>query len=345
MNNNFQISIYLTLLVAATSSFIFNYFSLKFKNLKFSKSTKSEKRLSNNNIPTFGGISMSLSFLLSTRLLGEVESEILELAFFAIFITLIGLLDDTYNLNWKTKLLLQLLAVGIPIYTLQIYLQIEGLFNVDYNNYLNFFISIIWILLIVNSLNFLDNMDGLAATVSIFIAISLSLLSYTSNQFRLTDLSIVLFGSILGFLYFNYPTARLYMGDSGSLFIGYCLGFISILFSWNSEVNSFWNLPVPPVILFFSIPLIDFITVVISRLKNGNSPMTGGTDHISHRLINLGYSNSKVLLSFAIFSIFIFLITLTILFTNQIISIIAGFLYFIVVFITLIYVQKLQPLN
>lgn len=73
--------------------------------------------------------------------------------------------------------------------------------------------------------------------------------------------------------------------------------------------------------------------------------MTGGTDHISHRLINLGYSNSKVLLSFAIFSIFIFLITLTILFTNQIISIIAGFLYFIVVFITLIYVQKLQPLN
>lgn len=100
-----------------------------------------------------------------------------------------------------------------------------------------------------------------------FIAISLSLLSYTSNQFRLTDLSIVLFGSILGFLYFNYPTARLYMGDSGSLFIGYCLGFISILFSWNSEVNSFWNLPVPPVILFFSIPLIDFITVVISRLK------------------------------------------------------------------------------
>jgi len=345
MNNNFQISIYLTLLVAVISSFIFNYFSLKFKNLKFSKSKKSQKRLSNNNIPTFGGISMSLSFFLSIRLLGEVESEILELAFYAIFITLIGLLDDTYNLNWKTKLLLQLLAVGIPIFTLQIYLQIEGLFNVNYNNYLNFSISIIWILLIVNSLNFLDNMDGLAATVSIFIAISLSLLSYTSNQFRLTDISIVLFGSIMGFLYFNYPTARLYMGDSGSLFIGYCLGFISILFSWNSEVNSFWNLPLPPVILFFTIPLIDFITVVISRLKNGNSPMMGGTDHISHRLINLGYSNSKVLLSFAIFSIFIFLITLTILFTTQIISIVAGFIYFIIVFITLIYVQKLQPLN
>ena len=73
--------------------------------------------------------------------------------------------------------------------------------------------------------------------------------------------------------------------------------------------------------------------------------MTGGTDHISHRLLNLGYSYNKVLLSFAIFSIFIFLITLTILFTNQIISTFAFFIYFIVVFMALTYFQKLKPLN
>jgi UDP-GlcNAc:undecaprenyl-phosphate GlcNAc-1-phosphate transferase len=345
MSNDFQISIYLALFIAILISFTLNFTSLRFIKNNFSKSKKYEKRLSSQNIPTFGGIAMSISFFVSTRLLGEVESDILQLAFFAIFITLIGLLDDIYNLNWKAKFTLQVIAIGIPIFTLEIYLQIEALLNLNFNNLLNSLVSVFWILLIVNSLNFLDNMDGLAATVSIFIAISLSLLSYTSNQFRLTDISIVLFGSILGFLYFNYPSAKLYMGDSGSLFIGYCLGFISILFSWNSEVNSFWNLPVPPVILFFSIPLIDFITVVISRLKNGKSPMTGGTDHISHRLINLGYSSGKVILSFAIFSIFIFLITLTILFTNQIISIVAGFIYFIIVLITLLYVQKLQPLN
>ena len=345
MSNDLQISIYLALFIAILISFTLNFTSLRFIKNNFSKSKKYEKRLSSQNIPTFGGIAMSISFFVSTRLLGEVESDILQLAFFAIFITLIGLLDDIYNLNWKAKFTLQVIAIGIPIFTLEIYLQIEALLNLNFNNLLNSLVSVFWILLIVNSLNFLDNMDGLAATVSIFIAISLSLLSYTSNQFRLTDISIVLFGSILGFLYFNYPSAKLYMGDSGSLFIGYCLGFISILFSWNSEVNSFWNLPVPPVILFFSIPLIDFITVVISRLKNGKSPMTGGTDHISHRLINLGYSSGKVLLSFAIFSIFIFLITLTILFTNQIISIVAGFIYFIIVLITLLYVQKLQPLN
>jgi len=345
MRSDFQLSIYLALFVAISISFFLNFASLRFIKNNFSKSKKNEKRLSSKNIPTFGGIAMSVSFFASTRLLGEVESEILQLAFFAIFITLIGLLDDIYNLNWKAKFILQVIAIGIPIFTLEIYLQIEALFNLNYNNLLNSFVSIFWILLIVNSLNFLDNMDGLAATVSIFIAISLSLLSYTSNQFRLTDICIVLFGSILGFSYFNFPTAKLYMGDSGSLFIGYCLGFISILFTWNSEVHSFWNLPVPPVILFFSIPLIDFVTVVLSRLKSGVSPMTGGTDHISHRLLNIGYSINKVLLSFAIFSIFIFLITLTILFTNQIISTIAFLIYFVIVLITLTYFQKLKPLN
>lgn len=345
MSSNFQLSIYLAFISAIFISFLLNFFSLKYLNFNFSKSKKTEKRLSTKNIPTFGGVAMSLSFFISTRLLGEVENDILQLAFFAIFITLIGFLDDIYNLNWKTKFSLQILAIGIPIFTLEIFLQIEALLKVNYNNVLNSFVSIFWILLIVNSLNFLDNMDGLAATVAIFIAISLSILSYTTNQFRLTDICIILFGSILGFSYFNYPTAKLYMGDSGSLFIGYCLGFISILFTWNSEINSFWNLPVPPVILFFSIPLIDFVTVVFSRLKSGTSPMTGGTDHISHRLLNLGYSNRKVLLNFAVFSTFIFLITLTILFTNQIISTIAISIYIFVVCVALTYFQKLKPLD
>ena len=345
MSSNFQLSIYLAFISAIFISFLLNFFSLKYLNFNFSKSKKTEKRLSSKNIPTFGGVAMSLSFFISTRLLGEVENDILQFAFFAIFITLTGFLDDIYNLDWKTKFSLQILAIGIPIFTLEIFLQIEALLKVNYNNVLNSFVSIFWILLIVNSLNFLDNMDGLAATVAIFIAISLSILSYTTNQFRLTDICIILFGSILGFSYFNYPKAKLYMGDSGSLFIGYCLGFISILFTWNSEINSFWNLPVPPVILFFSIPLIDFITVVFSRLKSGTSPMTGGTDHISHRLLNLGYSNRKVLLNFAVFSTFIFLITLTILFTNQIISTIAISIYIFVVCVALTYFQKLKPLD
>ena len=164
-----------------------------------------------------------------------------------------------------------------------------------------------------NALNFLDNMDGLAATTATMIALSLVLLSYLTNQYKLTDISLVLIGSMLGFLYFNLPKARIYMGDSGSLFLGYCLGFISVLFTWNKSIDSSWIFQIQPVILFFTIPLLDFTTVIISRLRTGKSPMTGGTDHISHRLLKKGYSDKAVLLIFVIVSLLILGITLCIL--------------------------------
>ena len=153
----------------------------------------------------------------------------------------------------------------------------EGLLNVNLNNSLNLITTIIWIILIVNSLHFLDNMDGLAATTATMIALSLVLLSYLTNQYKLTDISLVLIGSMLGFLYFNLPKARLYMGDSGSLFLGYCLGFISVLFTWNKNIESSWIFQIQPVILFFTIPLLDLMTVVISRLKDGKSPTVSYT--------------------------------------------------------------------
>ena len=99
-------------------------------------------------------------------------------------------------------------------------------------------------------------MDGLAATIASMIAISMAILSFITGQYKLTDLSIVLIASMLGFLYFNIPKAKIYMGDSGSLFLGYCLGFISILFSWNSEMESSWIFQIQPVILFLQYLLL-----------------------------------------------------------------------------------------
>ena len=79
------------------------------------------------------------------------------------------------------------------------------------------------------------------------------------------------------------------MGDSGSLFIGFIFGFISILFDWNPEGESYLYSSIAPIFLFFTIPLLDFLTVFVYRIKNNISPATGGTDHISHRLLNQGY--------------------------------------------------------
>tara|TARA_E500000081_G_scaffold46846_1_gene50299 strand:+ start:4159 stop:5193 length:1035 start_codon:yes stop_codon:yes gene_type:complete len=341
----FQLSIFVVFFIGLFISLVFNKFSLNFQGYFKQDNREDEIRLSNVKIPTFGGISMSLAFLISIRLLGKVDSEIIQIAIYAVFITLIGFLDDRYNLNWKLKLFLQFFAVSTPIYLLNIYLNIEMLIGVNFSNNLNIFTTIIWIILLVNSLNFLDNMDGLAATTATMIAISLAILSYITNQYKLTDISVVLIASMLGFLIYNLPDARLYMGDSGSLFIGYCLGFISVLFSWNNSIESSWIFQIQPVILFFTIPLIDLTTVIISRIKQGKSPMTGGTDHISHRLLKKGYSNIQVLIIFIFMSIIVLVVTMGILYLNQTLSFLFLILYAFLVFAALFYFLRLEILN
>ena len=135
------------------------------------------------------------------------------------------------------------------------------------------------------------------------------------------------------------------MGDSGSLFIGYCLGFISVLFSWNNSIESSWIFQIQPVILFFTIPLIDLTTVIISRIKQGKSPMTGGTDHISHRLLKKGYSNIQVLIIFIFMSIIVLVVTMGILYLNQTWSFLFLILYAFLVFAALFYFLRLEILN
>ena len=342
--NEFQLPIFAVFILAFIISLLLNKLSLNFK--YFSKQDiDNQKRLSSLKIPTYGGISMSLAFLVSTRLLGKADFEIIQIAIYAVVITFIGIVDDRYNLIWKVKLLLQLVAVSTPIYLLDIYLNVEQLFGINLNNFLNLFSTVVWILLIVNSLNFLDNMDGLAATIASMIAISMAILSFITDQYKLTDLSIVLIASMLGFLYFNIPKAKIYMGDSGSLFLGYCLGFISILFSWNSDMESSWIFQIQPVILFFTIPIIDFLTVTISRIKSGNSPMTGGTDHMSHRLLKKGFTNNQVLFIFVLLSLIILIITLGIIYLNKIISLIFLFIYIFLVITSLIYFLNLEILD
>ena len=343
--SEFQLPVFLVFIIGLLISLGLNKYSLNFKKYFNHEKKDSEVRLSNLKVPTFGGISMSIAFLLSTRLLGKVETEVKQIAFYAVFITFIGFVDDKYNLNWKLKLLLQFFAVSMPIYLLDLFLNVEKLIGVNFNNNLNLLFTIIWIILLVNSLNFLDNMDGLAATTATMIAVSLAILSFITNQYKLTDISIILVASMLGFLFYNLPDAKLYMGDSGSLFIGYCLGFISVLFSWNPNIESSWIFQIQPVILFFTIPIIDFVTVVISRIKEGKSPMTGGTDHISHRLLKKGFSNVQVLIIFVIMSLIVLFVTMGILFLNQTLSYIFLIVYGFLVFVTLIYFLKLETLD
>ncbi len=341
--SDFQVSIYTASATAFIISSILCFSIIKY-NKNFITKSNNQKRLNTLNIVPLGGVAMAISFFISVRLLGEADSNIVSISVFALAISILGVVDDFLNLNWKLKIIFQFLFVGLPIYLLNQTINFEIFLGVDFSGRLNLIFTILWIIILMNSLNFIDNMDGFAALNSSFICLALTVLSFVYNQNYLADISFILLFTILAFTIFNFPPARIYMGDSGSLFIGFIFGFISILFDWNPTGESYLYSSIAPVFLFFTIPLLDFSTVFVYRIKNQISPATGGTDHISHRLLNQGYSVKSILLMFSVLNIFIFvLITLTILF--EFLSVIIFAIYLVLIIILFINFQKMQPLN
>ena len=342
-----QLNIYYVAILSIALSALFNWIILYVtKKYSFKKSSiVNEKRLVNKNTPPLGGVASAAAFFISVNFLGDAEYNFMIIGAFSLLISILGSIDDFFNLSWKIKLFFQSVFVVIPIIYLNIFLNIESLLGLDLNNSFNFFISLLWIILIINSINFIDNMDGLAVVVTGSICYQSILLTYSLNQNKLTDLSVVLLFVILGFFVYNFPPAKLYLGDSGSLFIGFCLGFLSILFTWNSEQDYLLSYTLSPVLLFFTIPLLDFLVIMWHRISNGISPTQGGTDHISHRLLAKGFSEKQVLFLFFIFSALNFLLILGYVFLNSTFSSIVLLFYLLQIIFLFNYFRKLDVLS
>ena len=343
--SNFQVSLTSAALATILLSIFLNWITLQRTKNFVPNKRKNEERLSSKYVPPFGGIACSIAFLISTRLLGQAESNFLYIGFFAVVISIIGLLDDLYNFKWYIKFIFQIIIVYIPLYNLNIFINFESLIGIEFNNSLNYIVSTIWIMLIMNSINFIDNMDGLAVIVSSAICIQIAVLTNYLNQYKLTDISILLLCTIGGFLFFNFPPAKLYFGDSGSLFIGFCLGFMSILYNWVPQDTTVYSSTLSPILLIFSVPLIDFLVVVTYRISIGKSPTIGGTDHISHRLLARGYNEKRVLAIFLGYSLGCFVLIYLSIFTSTQISFLLIASLFILYFITYLLSIKMKVLT
>ena len=202
----------------------------------------------------------------------------------ALALGLIGLWDDIKKLSPFPRFIGQSIAALVVSLLL---IAGNNLGNPTGSTVLDIIITIFWIVGICNSINFFDNLDGGAAGTTAISAIALTYLAINNGQTSIAALSLVLSGATLGFLIWNKPPARIYMGDAGALFLGVLLATLSIRLnpSTNSQIASFAT-----PILILAVPILDTTVAVVSRLRRRISPFQGGRDHLSHRLIRAGVS-------------------------------------------------------
>jgi UDP-GlcNAc:undecaprenyl-phosphate GlcNAc-1-phosphate transferase len=254
------------------------------------------RKLQASPVAYLGGLAIAAPITLGSLLVvfTSISSDIKNQFFLGLIIpslaiAFIGLLDDLYQLPPLPRFIAQS-GVGV-ITSLMLYLSDGGVQLFD-NPWINGVLTSLWVVTIINALNFMDNMDGLATGLSIVISLSLFILSYLNGQYLLAALCIAIFAACIGFLFWNRKPASIYLGDAGALYLGFLLAAISIRVDVNSNAEIIRVL-VP--LLIFAIPVIDISQVVISRVVKGKSPFEGGRDHLSHLLLNKGLGESKVL--------------------------------------------------
>jgi UDP-GlcNAc:undecaprenyl-phosphate GlcNAc-1-phosphate transferase len=205
----------------------------------------------------------------------------------AVLMFALGLYDDFREVSPPVKLVGQILVATLVIsFGDMIYFFPWPIANI--------ILTFVWLVGITNAINLLDNMDGLAGGVAFIAALVLSFFFWRANDFQLLVISLSLAGAILGFLLFNFPPAKIFMGDSGSLFLGFLLASLAI--ARRTQASNVFAIIMVPTLLFI-LPILDTALVTITRLMRGQSPVQGGTDHTSHRLIAFGLTEKQAVLT------------------------------------------------
>lgn len=236
-------------------------------------------------VPYLGGLAIVLGFAVSVAIgsallpISNVSSELAAILGVGAFLAFVGLFDDLRGLSPGLRLLLQITA-SVVVWNAGVRVELSGVV------WLDLVVTLVWVVGITNAFNLLDNMDGLAAGVSAIGAGAYGVIAAVNGQFLVGALAAGLAGCALGFLWHNSHPARIYMGDAGSTFLGFMLAVVGVKLAFDAPQTA--TIGVPIVVL--GVAIFDTSLVVITRVRAGVSPLTGGRDHLSHRLVALGMS-------------------------------------------------------
>jgi UDP-GlcNAc:undecaprenyl-phosphate GlcNAc-1-phosphate transferase len=243
-------------------------------------------------------------FIGAENVAGENNQQLKDLALTVLLPALVlgamGLFDDLRSLSPWPRLIAQSIVGTVVAFVIvengTIGTAFGGDFGADVGNgsWLNTLVTIVWIVGICNSINFFDNLDGAASGAVAIAALGVFFIAFDRGQELVSALSIVTAGATIGFLMWNKSPAKIYMGDAGALFLGIIISVATIRL--NPGITPTWHSLAIPLMLL-AVPLLDTCVAVFSRLARGLSPLTGGKDHLSHRLVRGGLTRPQAAIS------------------------------------------------
>lgn len=255
---------------------------------------KDNRRMHKKPIPRMGGLAIAIAFLLSAILFSDLDQQMRGILIGSVLIVILGVMDDIMTLRAWFKFLVQIIAAAIVVYsgcTIR-YFSNPNFFSsvsvIDLGRW-SIPITIIWIVAITNAINFIDGLDGLAVGVSAISATTLLVIALMVSEANVAIIMAALLGGCLGFLPYNFNPAKIFMGDTGSNFLGFILATMSIKGMF--KLYAIISFVVPFLIL--GIPIFDICFSIFRRLAKGQNPMKADRGHIHHRLIDMGFSQKQ----------------------------------------------------
>lgn len=251
---------------------------------------KDERRMHKVPIPRLGGLAIFLGFLISFLVFGTIEKEIRGILLGAVIIVILGVLDDIMTLKAMPKFIVQIAAAIVVVLH---GCRIEHFLGFNIPAWLSYPLSVFWIVAITNAVNFIDGLDGLAAGVSAISAGTMLIVALMLVPDPAAITSAVLLacivGACIGFIPYNFNPATIFMGDTGSTFLGFMLASISIFGLFKTYAVISFAVP----FLVLGLPIFDICFAVIRRVSHGQSPMHADRGHVHHRLIDMGFSQKQ----------------------------------------------------
>ncbi|OCA88275.1 undecaprenyl-phosphate alpha-N-acetylglucosaminyl 1-phosphate transferase [Bacillus sp. FJAT-27225] len=244
-------------------------------------------------MPRLGGLAIFLGVVTGFFAAGLHDQKVTGISIGAILVIIIGILDDKYGLSAKMKFLGQIAAAGIVVST---GLTIDFI-SIPFMEKINLGIwaipiTIFWIVAITNAINLIDGLDGLAAGISSIGIATIAFMAFIAGKSLILALALILLGSTIGFLFYNFHPAKIFMGDTGSLFLGYSISILSLLGLYKSV--TLFSIVVPIIIL--GVPIFDTTYAIIRRLVNKRPISAPDKSHLHHRMLALGLSHRNTVL-------------------------------------------------